>query len=95
MQHGHHILGGADGEKNIQSNITPTGEKFLPRSALPQEVLDYYDSVYGKPSNPHPKRIAIYEQNGKVYFGKNPLHTEATTLQQNIHRWQKENGYRR
>ena len=94
LEPGHHILGVADGGQNIQSNITYTGEKFISRSMLPQEALDYYDSVYAKPNNPHPKRIAVYEQNGKVYFGKNPMHTEATNLQLEIHNWQKENGYR-
>lgn len=95
LEPGHHILGVADGGQNIQSNITYTGEKFLTRDMLPQEALNYYDSVYGRPNNPHPKRIAIYEQNGIVHFGKNPLHTEATNLQKEIHDWQKANGYRR
>ena len=95
LEPGHHILGIADGGKNVQSNITHTGEKFLTRDMLPQSALDYYDSIYGKPNNPHPKRIAIYEQNGIIRFGKNPQHTAATTLQQEIHNWQKKNGYRR
>ena len=95
LEPGHHILGVADGGQNVQSNITYTGEKFIDRSMLPKSALDYYDSTYARSDNPHPKRIAIYEQDGNVNFGKNPLHTEATTLQQNIHNWQKEQGYRR
>ena len=95
IEPGHHKLGIADGGKNIQSNITYTGEKFLNRKLLPKDVLEYYDSVYGTKSNPHPKRIAIFEENGIVQFGKNPKHTEATTLQQKIHIWQKEKGIRK
>ena len=95
LEPGHHILGIADGGQNIQTNITYTGEKFVTRDILPQFALDYYDSIYGKPSNPHPKRIAVYEKDGIVYFGKNPLHTQATTLQQAINKWQKDKGYRR
>lgn len=41
------------------------------------------------------KKIAIYEQDGKVNFGKNHLHTESTALQQNLHNWRKEQGFRR
>ena len=37
----------------------------------------------------------IFEENGIVQFGKNPKHTEATTLQQKIHIWQKEKGIRK
>lgn len=95
IEPGHHKLGIADGGKNIQSNITYTGEKFLNRKLLPKDVLEYYDSVYGTKSNPHPKRIAIFEENGIVQFGKDPKHTEATTLQQKIHIWQKEKGIRK
>lgn len=95
IEPGHHKLGIADGGKNIQSNITYTGEKFLNRKLLPKDVLEYYDSVYGTKSNPHPKRIAIFEENGIVQFGKTPKHTEATTLQQKIHIWQKEKGIRK
>lgn len=91
----HHKLGIADGGKNIQSNITYTGEKFINRKLLPKDALEYYDSVYGTKSNPHPKRIAIFEENGIVQFWKNPKHTEATTLQQKIHIWQKEKGIRK
>lgn len=64
----HHKLGIADGGKNIQSNITYTGEKFINRKLLPKDALEYYDSVYGTKSNPHPKRIAIFEENGIVQF---------------------------
>lgn len=92
---GHHKLGVADGGENVQSNITYTGEKFIDRKLLPQEALDYYDSVYGTTSNPHPKRITIYEENGMVKFGKNPKHTEATSMQQKIHIWQKGKGLRK
>lgn len=95
IEPGHHKLGIADGGKNIQSNITYTGEKFLNRKLLPKDVLEYYDSVYGTKSNPHPKRIAIFEENGIVQFGKDPKHTEATALQQKIHIWQKEKGIRK
>lgn len=95
IEPGHHKLGIADGGKNIQSNITYTGEKILNRKLLPKDVLEYYDSVYGTKSNPHPKRIAIFEENGIVQFGKNPKHTEATTLQQKIHIWQKKKGIRK
>lgn len=85
LQPGHHILGIADGGTNVQGNITPTGEKFIPRNMLPPEALDYYDSIYATKRNPHPSRIAVYEVNGIVRFGKNPAHTEATTLQQKIY----------
>ena len=95
IEPGHHKLGIADGGKNIQSNITYTGEKFINRKLLPKDALEYYDSVYGTKSNPHPKRIAIFEENGIVQVGKNPKHTEATTLQQKIHIWQKEKGIRK
>ena len=95
IEPGHHKLGIADGGKNIQSNITYTGEKLINRKLLPKDALEYYDSVYGTKSNPHPKRIAIFEENGIVQFGKNPKHTEATTLQQKIHIWQKEKGIRK
>ena len=95
LQPGHHILGIADGGTNVRGNITPIGEKFIPRNMLPPEALDYYDSIYATKRNPHPSRIAVYEVNGIVRFGKNPAHTEATTLQQNIHIWQKTNNFRR
>lgn len=82
-------------DKHLVSNITYTGEKFLNRKLLPKDVLEYYDSVYGTKSNPHPKRIAFFEESGIVQFGKNTKHTEATTLQQKIHIWQKEKGIRK
>ena len=78
IEPGHHKLGIADGGKNIQSNITYTGEKLINRKLLPKDALEYYDSVYGTKSNPHPKRIAIFEENGIVQFGKNPKHTETS-----------------
>lgn len=62
---------------------------------FPQIVLDYYDSTYATKKNPHPKTLSFYEQNGIVQFGKNQLHTDAATLQQQLHIWQKEQGYRR
>lgn len=40
------------------------------------------------------KKIAIYEQDGIVRFGKNPLHTEATNFQNDLHTWQREQGLR-
>ncbi len=94
LEPGHHRLGVADGGQNVQDNIIYTGEKFLDRSMLPQSALDYYDSTYARKGKPHPKRIAIYEQNGIVRFGKNPLHTEATNFQNDLHTWQREQGLR-
>lgn len=49
---------------------------------LPQDALEYYDSIFGTKKNLHPQRLAVTEIGGVVSFGKNPLHTEATTLQQ-------------
>ena len=64
------------------------------RSDLPDEVLAYYDSEYATADNPHPKRIAVYEEDGQVYFGKNPKHTEVTNLQNDLHREQRADGLR-
>lgn len=91
---GHHIQGLADGGSNTIDNIRVTGEKFLNRKDLPPLVAEYYDKYYATDSTPHPERIAIYEENGKVQFGKNPNHTDVTNMQNKLYRWQRKEGLR-
>ena len=91
---GHHIQGLADGGSNTIDNIKVTGEKFINRDDLPASAVEYYDKYYASETNPHPQRIAVYEENGRVSFGKNPNHTDVTTMQNELHGWQREEGLR-
>lgn len=92
---GHHILGLADGGQNEQSNITPTGEGFALRRDLPAGVVEEYDRNHARSSKSKPKRIPIYKDNDTIHPGKNPMHTRATRMQQQVHAWQRKNKLRR
>ena len=91
---GHHIHGLADGGSNTKENIRVTGEQFINRSNLPPTAVEYYDKYYANKKNKSPKRIAVYEENGKVNFGKNKKHTEVTNRQNRLHDWQRKAGLR-
>ena len=91
---GHHIQGLADGGENVKENIKVTGEKFIDRNSVPEIVSQYYDENYASKRNKHPQKLAIYEENGVVKFGKNPNHTDVTNMQNNLHRSQRNEGLR-
>ena len=58
--------------------------EYKTRKVDKMELSEYYEYTISI------QKIAIYEQDGKVNFGKNHLHTESTILQQNLHNWRKD-----
>ena len=91
---GHHIQGLAEGGQNVRENIKVTGEKFIDRNDVPEIVAQFYDENYATKKNKHPQKLAIYEENGIVKFGKNPKHTDVTNMQNKLHRVQRKEGIR-
>lgn len=91
---GHHIQGLAEGGENVKENIKVTGEKFIDRKDVPDIVAKYYDKNYASKKNKHQQKLAIYEENGIVQFGKNPKHTDVTNMQNDLHRTQRKEGLR-
>ena len=90
---GHHRQGLAFGGENIPENIQFTGESTIRHSEL--EGLDisfYHENGYGKKD---PKVLKIHQRESVLYvFGNNPNHTEVTNFQNEVLRWQRQQGLR-
>ena len=90
---GHHRQGLAFGGENVPENIQFTGESTIRRSEL--EGLDtsfYHENGYGKKD---PKVLKIHQRESGLYvFGNNPNHTEVTNFQNEVLRWQRQQGLR-
>ena len=90
---GHHRQGLAFGGENIPENIQFTGESTIRHSEL--EGLDisfYHENGYGKKN---PKVLKIHQRESGLYvFGNNPNHTEVTNFQNEVLRWQRQQGLR-
>lgn len=90
---GHHRQGLAFGGENIPENIQFTGESTIRHSEL--EGLDisfYHENGYGKND---PKVLKIHQRESGLYvFGNNPNHTEVTNFQNEVLRWQRQQGLR-
>ncbi|WP_224770977.1 hypothetical protein [Pseudomonas sp. FEN] len=91
---GHHIQGLSFGGENTVSNITFTGESTIRASKLDGLDLSFYSDLgYGKPNA---SILKIYQSSpdGVFQFGLNPSHTEATTFQNQVLLWQRQQGLR-
>lgn len=91
---GHHIQGLSLGGENTASNITFTGESTIRASKLEGLDLSFYSDLgYGKPNA---TVLKIYQSSpeGVFQFGLNPNHTEATTFQNQVLLWQRQQGLR-
>lgn len=93
LEKGHHIQGLAFGGENVNSNIKKTGESTIRREQIDELNLDFYHEMgYGKKDA---KVLKIHEnEDGIILFGNNPQHTEVTTFQNKVLKWQRENGKR-
>lgn len=93
LEKGHHKQGLAFGGENVNSNIKKTGESTIPRKQIDDLNLDFYHEMgYGKKDA---KILKIHEnEDGVILFGNNPQHTEVTTFQNKVLKWQRENGKR-
>lgn len=93
LEKGHHVQGLAFGGENISSNIKKTGESTIRREEIDDLNLDFYHELgYGKKGA---KVLKIHEnEEGIIVFGNNPQHTEVTTFQNRVLKWQRENGKR-
>ncbi|WP_260445086.1 pre-toxin TG domain-containing protein [Listeria booriae] len=90
---GHHRQGLSFGGDNIESNIQFTGESTIRRSELEGLDLDFYHQEgLGKENA---KILKIHQTEGGIFvFGNNPNHTEVTTFQNQVLKWQRESGLR-
>jgi hypothetical protein len=94
LQQGHHIQGLAFGGQNIQKNIIFTGESTIRASALDGLDLSFYkEAGYGK-ANAQIFKVYQETPGGVFQFGLNPRHTEATVFQNQVLKWQREQGIR-
>ncbi|QXE01502.1 LXG domain-containing protein [Terribacillus sp. DMT04] len=93
LEKGHHRQGLAFGGENLNSNIKKTGESTIRREQIDNLNLDFYHEVgYGKKDA---KVLKIHEnEDGIILFGNNPQHTEVTTFQNRVLKWQRVNGKR-
>lgn len=93
LEKGHHKQGLAFGGENVNSNIKKTGESTIPRKQIDDLNLDFYHEMgYGKKDA---KILKIHEnEDGVILFGNNPQHTEVTTFQNKVLKWQREKGKR-
>ncbi|WP_144510127.1 T7SS effector LXG polymorphic toxin [Bacillus sp. FJAT-22090] len=93
LEKGHHKQGLAFGGENVNYNIKKTGESTIRREQLDDLNLDFYHEMgYGKKEA---KVLKIHEnEDGVFIFGNNPQHTEVTTFQNKVLKWQRENGKR-
>lgn len=90
---GHHRQGLAFGGDPIAAeNIVFTGETTISRKLLKGVDLDFYVD-YGKVDA---KRLMLHRDTlgGVLKFGPNPQHSEATSFQNKVLRWQREQGLR-
>lgn len=93
LEKGHHIQGLSFGGKNIDLNIKNTGESTIQRRKINDLDLDFYHEMgYGKKDA---KIFKIHEnEKGIILFANNPQHTEVTTFQNKVLKWQRETGKR-
>ncbi|MEK5206694.1 T7SS effector LXG polymorphic toxin [Psychrobacillus sp. FSL H8-0510] len=93
IEKGHHKQGLSFGGENVNSNIKKTGESSIRREQIDDLDLDFYREMgYGKKDA---KVLKIHEnEDGIILFGNNPQHTEVTTFQNKVLKWQRENGNR-
>ncbi|AQY52559.1 hypothetical protein UE46_12300 [Listeria weihenstephanensis] len=90
---GHHRQGLSFGGENMESNIQFTGESTIRRSELEGLDLDFYHTEgLGKENA---KILKIHQTEGGLFvFGNNPNHTEVTTFQNKVLKWQRDSGLR-
>lgn len=93
LEKGHHRQGLAFGGENVNSNIQKTGESTIRREQIDDLNLDFYHEMgYGKKDA---KILKIHEnEDGIILFGNNPQHTEVTTFQNKVLKWQRDKGKR-
>jgi hypothetical protein len=94
LPQGHHVQGLAFGGENTATNITFTGESTIRASQLDGLDLSFYSDLgYGKQNA---SVLKIYQETpgGVFQFGLNPVHTEATTFQNQVLLWQRQQGLR-
>jgi len=93
LEAGHHKQGLAFGGENASSNIKITGESTVRRTELKGVDLDFYHQKgYGKQDA---KILKVHKnENGIFVFGNNPAHTEVTTFQNKVLKWQRDSGLR-
>lgn len=78
----------------LADNIAYTGESTIKSSKLEGLDLDFYtENGYGKENA---KTLKIHEnEDGIIVFGNNPRHTVATSFQNKVLKWQRDNGLRK
>ncbi|EST10770.1 ribonuclease YeeF family protein [Sporolactobacillus laevolacticus] len=93
LEKGHHIQGLAFGGENVTLNIKITGESTIRSDQIDDLNLDFYHEMgYGKKDA---KILKIHEnEEGIILFGNNPQHTQVTTFQNKVLKWQREDGRR-
>ncbi|MDN3955968.1 ribonuclease YeeF family protein [Sporolactobacillus laevolacticus] len=93
LEKGHHIQGLAFGGENVTSNIKITGESTIRSDQIDDLNLDFYHEMgYGKKDA---KILKIHEnEEGIILFGNNSHHTQVTTFQNKVLKWQREDGRR-
>ena len=91
LEKGHHRQGLAFGGENVDTNIQFTGESTIKSEKLEDLDLEFYHTQgYGKKNA---KILKIHQtENGIFVFGNNPNHTEVTTFQNKVLKWQRDNG---